>query len=329
MDIQGIIIRAHDVVDSHRLAEGAYCRWLWQSKEGQRELGVNPYGCADAANILYTIGDFPGEPAARAHWISALQAMQEPATGLFHEATHHPIHTTAHCTAALELFDARPLNPFTALMPYLDRERLYAFLDGLDWAESPWNNSHQGAGLYAALAITRACDRQWQNDYFDWLRLHNDPETGLGVTGHPGSAPLSHQLFGWFHYLFNHEYAHRPIPHPERLLDSCISLYTEGGLPPLFGRNLGFMEIDWVFAMNRASRQTPHRFHEVKALLRDFAGKYVDYLYSLDAKTDDDFNDLHKLFGVMCALAELQLALPGELESDVPLKLVLDRRPFI
>ena len=89
------------------------------------------------------------------------------------------------------------------------------------------------------------------------------------------------------------------------------------------------MEIDWIFAMNRAARQTPHRFHEVKALLRDFAGKYVDYLYSLDAKTDDDFNDLHILFGVMCALTELQLALPGELESDVPLKLALDRRPFI
>ena len=40
-------------------------------------------------------------------------------------------------------------------------------------------------------------------------------------------------------------------------------------------------------------------------------------------------NDLHALFGAVCALAELQLALPGELRSSVPLRNVLDRRPFI
>ena len=38
---------------------------------------------------------------------------------------------------------------------------------------------------------------------------------------------------------------------------------------------------------------------------------------------------MHRLFGSICALAELQAALPGELRSDKPLKLVLDRRPFI
>ena len=44
---------------------------------------------------------------------------------------------------------------------------------------------------------------------------------------------------------------------------------------------------------------------------------------------DEGFGDRHMLFGTVCALAELQQALPGELESTVPLKLVLDRRPFI
>ena len=50
---------------------------------------------------------------------------------------------------------------------------------------------------------------------------------------------------------------------------------------------------------------------------------------SLDPPTHDGLNDLHGLFGAVCALAELQLALPGEVESTVPLKSVLDRRPFI
>ena len=35
------------------------------------------------------------------------------------------------------------------------------------------------------------------------------------------------------------------------------------------------------------------------------------------------------LFGGVCALAELQQTLRGELISDKPLRLVLDRRPFI
>lgn len=35
------------------------------------------------------------------------------------------------------------------------------------------------------------------------------------------------------------------------------------------------------------------------------------------------------LFGAMCAVVELQLALPGKIETTVPLKNVLNRRPFI
>ena len=47
------------------------------------------------------------------------------------------------------------------------------------------------------------------------------------------------------------------------------------------------------------------------------------------AEVHDGFNDLHMLFGSVCALAELQLALPGIIVTEKPLKLVLDRRPFI
>lgn len=40
-------------------------------------------------------------------------------------------------------------------------------------------------------------------------------------------------------------------------------------------------------------------------------------------------DDLHMTFGALCAVAELQLALPGEIRTPRPLLLVLDRRPFI
>ena len=106
-------------------------------------------------------------------------------------------------------------------------------------------------------------------------------------------------------------------------------MYQNDMLSPVFGREIGFMEIDWIFAMNRASRQTAHRFDEVKTLLRDHAEKFIPWLDSLDPQTHDGMNDLHMLFGAVCAVAELQLALPGEIESTVPLKNVLDRRPFV
>ncbi|MBQ7651761.1 MAG: hypothetical protein IJS15_12430, partial [Victivallales bacterium] len=78
-----------------------------------------------------------------------------------------------------------------------------------------------------------------------------------------------------------------------------------------------------------SSRQTPHRFHEIRRALLDYAVKYFDWLTHLDWEHDASASDLHLLFGTLCCIAELQLALPGLLHSTVPLRLVLDRRPFI
>ena len=329
IDLNPFVEKVRRTVESHRLSEGSYCRWLWQDENSTRELGVNEYGCADAANILYSIGDFPRDPSDRARWVQALQSMQNPETGLFTERTHHTIHTTAHCVAALELFDAQPLHPLRALEKYLDHDSMRAMLSALNWDENPWPQSHQGAGLFASLIITRMCDAAWQDAYFGYLMDNADPETGLGLRGRRGHAPLAHQLYGWFHYLFNHVHAHRPFPYPEKIIDSCISLYQNRQLRPVFRHDVGFMEIDWVFAMNRASRQTPHRFAEVKDLLWEMAQEFLPWLMSLDESSHDMFNDLHMLFGAVCAAAELQLALPGLIRTDVPLKNVLDRRPFI
>lgn len=331
MNIDGLVGKFRDIVASHCLAPGQYARWLWQDAAHGRELGINEYGCADAANILYTIGDFPRDAAAREAWIQALQGLQEPESGLYRERTHHPIHTTAHCLAALELFDALPAHPPRALEIYLDRDALYEKLESLDWLRAPWPQSHQGAGLFAALTIARMASAAWQDWYFDWLREHADPDCGISYRGRVevGAAPLFEHMCGWFHYLFNHAYARRPFPYPERLIDSCLSMYENAALGPGFGKMVGFKEIDWVFCVNRACRQVPHRFHECRAALRAFAASYCAYLDGLDPQADEGLNDLHMLFGALCALAELQMALPGELTTTVPLKLVLDRRPFI
>lgn len=345
LDIRPIIKAMKETVESHELSErGAYCRWLWQDAKNSRELGINEYGCADAMNILYTINDFYCDEETRKARINALLSLQNKDTGMFVEATHHTIHTTAHCTAALQLFDVKPLYPIKGLHGYMSRDALYKFLEEeVDW-NNPWPQSHKGAGIYAALVNSDEITEDFQKNYFEWFWENADPKTGFWKPGYADMAPVanvSHPngmnspdatfafMAGGFHYMFNHEYAKMPLRYPERVIDCCIEMYKNNGLPTHFGKGINFIEVDWVYCINRAARQTTYKHDEVIALIEDFAEKYVNYLLSIDYKTHDGFNDLHMLFGCVCALAELQIALPGKIITKKPLKLVLERRPFI
>ena len=311
-------------IDTHKLEnEGEYARWLWGAG---RELGINEYGVADAANILYTINDFPTDQKTRDGFVKALRAMQNPETGMYKEATHPTIHTTAHCTAALELFDAKPLYECKMLENLKDKEELYNFLEKINW-NKPWGGSHNGAGLFVAMTNTDMVDLEWKNWYFDWMWENSDPETGFVVYGEK-TAPLHEYMAGGFHYMFNHESEKRPYRYPDKIIDTCLYLMSTlaGGL---MLKNCTFIEVDVVYSLSRAMRQSPHRFYEAKKALEDFSEKYVEFLFGIDYEKDDCFNDLHCLFGAMCCLAELQSVLPGKILTSKPLRLVLDRRPFI
>ena len=328
MNLDSLTEKFAGIVASHELGEGKYARWLWQNKAGNRDLGNNEYGCADAANILYTIGRFPTGEKREAS-LKALLDLQNTVTGLFHERTHHHIHTTAHCVAAIELFDARPRYALRGLRQYQTVEGMRELLEGLRWTTDPWRDSHEGAGVYAASVLCGEVDLHWQREYFRWLWDHTDPEWGMSNAGtvSEGTAPIHHHLCGWFHYTFNMEYARIPQRYPEKLIDSCLKLReTEMSV---IGRGISFSEIDWVYCLNRAMRQTTHRFEEAREALLTFGRDYIAWMDTLDPATHDGLNDLHCLFGAACAVAELQRALPGEFESTVPWKLVLDRRPFI
>jgi len=50
--IDSLIEKIHHTVQSHLLPEGGYARWLWNTAASNRNLGVNEYGCADAARQL-------------------------------------------------------------------------------------------------------------------------------------------------------------------------------------------------------------------------------------------------------------------------------------
>ncbi len=328
-NITPIIEKIIAVVENHKLDLGAYKRF---PEDGF----PNPYGCADAANILYTVGRFPKNREEREAFVRVLRGMQDEKSGLFCENpsdttkfVHDPIHTTAHCMAALELFDAMPLVPAKELEQYLSREKMTEFFEVLDWRRIPGGPAHRGAGLYAALNLGGSDCGEFNKNYFEWLWENSDPDTGLWRKGcQDGQMSIWHHMGASFHFLFNLEHAHIPLRYPEKLIDTCLDMYRN--VPNKnFGKSAKFVECDWVYCLTRASQQTPHRFTEVMDTIEEFAEKYLEYWFAVDFDTDRNINDLHELFGAVCCLAELQRALRGKLYSETPLKLVLDRRPFI
>jgi len=334
IDLRPFVRDVERILERHRLdAPGRYARWTLAGADetgAPRDTGANPYGCADAANLLYTIGRMPRDPAERAAWVATLRGLQDPSTGLFQEPTHHPLHTTAHCLGALELFDAGPAHPLAALAGLRDPGAMEAFLDGLDWRGAPWTEAHRGAGLYAALWLAGETDTAWEDRYFAWLARNADPATGLLRRGcvdpSPEGGAFPH-LAGSFHYLFNVEHARRAWPHAAALVDLCLAIRACGTFP--LARLVWFADGDWVWCLSRMARRSGHRVAEAHAALAGFAAEYADFLLGLDPDADEGLDDLHRLFGAVCALAELQQALPGRLRTERPLRLVLDRRPFI
>lgn len=331
VNINNLIRIIKKSVDDHKLSSGCYARYLWNNKKGTRIMGRNEYGCADAANILYSIGAFPSDPEERAAFVRHLQEMQDPESGQYFENTHHTIHTTAHCTAALELFDAKPLYPCKGFEKYTTKEGLYELLESNGVWDNPWSGSHQGAGILPSLTNTDMVGLEWKNWYFDWMWEHSDPDIGFIFFGKEKLEPVRNYMCGGFHYMFNHEAEHRPLRYPEKIIDFCLELMSDYDKHGLMGRlaKFQFIDVDVIYSLNRAMRQTPHRFWEGKAAMEKYAEEYIPMLESTDFEHDESFNDLHMLFGAVCCLAELQAALPGKILTTKPMKLVLDRRPFI
>lgn len=330
IDFREFMKSAEETVANHYLGNGAFSRWTSQNKQNTRSLGVNEYSCADAVNILYTLNKLPERHSERIKLAQAIQALQNPQTGLFSEGTHDPFHTTAHCIAALELLDAHLLHPLTDMLPLTEHDKLMEFMEKQPWEEEPCLTSHRVAALYAALVINGDADDEWQDAYFKWLWDNTDENTGLLRTGHIdyGKTQPFQYLVGTFHYMFNFEYKHLPMNYPKPMIDTCIQFYDDS-VNPTFGKKAAFEEMDWIYCINRAMRQTDYRYKDCKERLKRFEKEYSDYLLSLDFKTDDNLGDLHQLFGTLCGIAEMQSALPGTIRTDKPLRLVLDRRPFI
>lgn len=328
-DLRPFIAEVEKIVERHYLGEtGKYTRWLTQDEKGSRDLGSTPYGCANAVNILYTIGSLPSDMEERAAFVKVLQEFQNSETGLFENPGNYETHTTAFVSGALNLLDAEPLYVAKGFEEYLTKEGLYAFMDSIDWAKNPWLGAHLGAGIYASLLLTGTAGDAWEDIYFQWLDENADPETGLWKKGALEGAETFHYLASTFHYVFNYEYAKRALPYPKELLDTCIQAYREGACMD-FSKAVGWPDIDFTYLLARVQRRAGSRFEETQEILKEIADGLISQLLAMNPEESETLNDLNTLFAIVCALAVLQDALPGYIRTSKPLKLVLDKRPFL
>ena len=328
-DLRDFIRQVEEIVERHNLGRpGHYARWLTQNERGDRDLSATPYGCANAVNILYTIGALPQSAERRKAMTDTLQAFQDPQSGLFVSPGSYATHTTAFVSGALALLGEKPLYWAAKFRQYEDPQELAKFMEEIDWACAPWLGSHLGAGIYASMVLTGTATDEWEDAYFAWLDANADPATGLWRRGMLEGAPRFHYLAATFHYVFSYEHARRALPYPAALLDTCIQAYRDGACID-FAREVGWADIDFAYLVARVQRRAGTRFKETQQILQEIADGLIGQLLQMDPETSETLNDLNTLFAIVCALAVLQEALPGYIRTSRPLKLVLDVRPFL
>ena len=170
---------------------------------------------------------------------------------------------------------------------------------------------------------------EWFAEYFAVCDSLFDSHNGLmGVDKPPGGD--SDQIGGTFHYSFLYQYFNRHMPYPEPRLDTVLRLQQADGywMPD----NHLWMTLDAIYLMTRTLRYCPHRFADVRASVRRIMGIMMRDVYSPEGRKTALSPKLavHSVTAAVSIAAEAQMFLgAGEVITERPLKLVLDRRPFI
>jgi hypothetical protein len=291
---------------------------------------ADPVACAAATNIHYMMRKVPGTEQVRAEWIDTLRSFEDPETGLFDQGPHGLI-ITAACTAALATLYSTPSTPPHAYMEQCAPEARRAFLQERCWCEHPERSSKETAALYVLLAQQESAGPDWARGMVDWLHSEVDEHTGLVRKGCiapvelEGSWTLLPHLCSVLYPLAICQAARQPVFRPARLIDTALEVMEFHR--DLFFKRKGHRHLPWVYTLSRCMRYTTHRHEEARQALVRFVPAYLDYLKR--QTQNGDYANLPQAQWDLATLAELQLAVPGELTGLPPLRQVLDVAPFL
>ena len=317
LDLRGFVQWILDDFEpSIRLAGGA---GRYPRRVGQTVPAL--YGVADMACTLYTINALHPSAAARAEWADAFESFQNPATGWFREkdpATLSPQHNTAFALAAMQLLDLTPKFPVKMDAEY---SHIGTYLNSLDWRSGVYQGSHKGAGVGAIyVLVPELHSTSWFAEYFATCMMGREKPAGGDID----------QVGGTFHYSFLYQFFNRQMPYPEKRIDSVLGLQRPDGY--WSPANHLWMTLDAIYLMTRTTRYCPHRIEDVRSSVRRILKVLEQDVFSPEGrKATFGRNDgVHSLTAAISIAAEAQQFLGSrEVITEWPLKLVLDRRPFI
>lgn len=324
--IQSILDSAQQVL--------AQCRLEGRAGTYRRALTSDPVGdaaaTAAAVNIHYMLDQLPWEPEIRQQWIQTLNEFQNSQTGLFTEGPH-ALSVSAACTGALSCFGCLPAVDTDFLSNHLDPSELSTFLHQLEWCKDPEASAREACAMFTLLVLTRKVNTEWRDRFMQWIGEETDEHTGLLRKGCiapielDGEWTLLPYLCAILYPIAVCGYCHHPLSMPWRLVDTALEVMEFHR--ELFFKRRGHRHLPWIFCLSRAMRQSPHRHEEARQALQRFVPAYVDYLHR--QIQDGHFQRPVQIQWDLAALAELQLSVPGMLQSDHPLRQVLDRHPFL
>jgi len=273
------------------------------------------------------------------NWIQAIQSFQDPKTGWFKESGfnfgfHFKEHSTAFAIAALKLLNSEPKYEIRYKNQLNTEKKVRKWLYHVpEWGLLFWPGSHRGGGIgaiFATLGLDSYPHENFFDWYFKWLDEHADPEVGFWRIGwnHKVKKRLTKQeLGGSIHYYWIYEFFKRPIPYPERVIDSTLKLQNEYGLWDGFVSYC--IDLDAIFALLRCLNQTNgYRKIDIEQAII----KYLDH--TIFMLNDKDFlfkhyNNTHKLTGCLEAIAEIQKYMPELFDLKFKMIETLDLTPWI
>ncbi len=288
---------------------------------------VDLYGVADLASIFYTLNRLDPNEETRAEWAKAFGQFQRPGDGLLVERvrSHDPLHNTAYALASMELLDLKPSRP-VRLASEADPA---AFLESIDWRSDVYLGSHRGAGAASIHYLLHGPDPKWFAAYFSKTDSLFDPRFGMMGRNKPAPGDFD-AVGGTFHYGFLYETFHRAMPYADARVDAVIGLRQPDGY--WHPQNHLWLTLDAVYLLTRTLRYTTHRFDEVRRIVADTMRLLARDVFSVEGQSRSFSGALptHSVMAAISIAAEAQRFLGSEIIlTERPLRLVLDRRPFI
>ena len=310
---------------------------------------ISLYGICDTVFNLFISNEIEHyfdihENESKEAWIEIIQSYQDPRTGWFKDRYFNykfrsPLtgqweHASAFATSALKLLKALPKYDFKITKKLDTKKKVENWLKKVpEWGLFYWPGSHRGGGIgaiFATLGENSYPQINFFDWYFDWLDKNADPEIGFWRLGwnHKFKKRLTkHELGGAIHYYWIYVFMDRPIPYPEKIIDSTLQLQNDIGL---WDNEVSYcIDLDAIFSLLRCQNQVNgYRKADItKAII-----KYLDYtIKSLNDKTFlfNHYINTHKLTGCLGAIAEIYKFFPELFEPSVKLIQSLDITPWI